>query len=305
MDRLNSVFIGISFLVIVLFCILSIKSLTEGMGAGTLLSSLPFYSPAHSFSYLLAGASLLSFSFLGFDSVTTLAEESIAPQKNIPRALFIILLLGTLIFVTVSYLATLVHPDYHQFTNADSAAVEIAAMLGGNLFVSLFMVSMIVGTFSSGLSSQASVSRVLYAMGRDSMLPSKWFGYLHPRFKTPVLNLLLVGIISTIALAISLTTATSLINFGALIAFLFVNLSVIVHYFRTCQKHSVRSLVLNVFIPAVGATFIVWLLIGLNKYAIILGGSWTILGIIYLIYLLKFKNLNTIQLELDERKTNM
>lgn len=68
---------------------------------------------------------------------------------------------GTLTFVVVSYLGTLVQPSYQNFTNLDSAAVELVAMVGGNLFVSLFLAGMLIGCFASGRASQASASRVL------------------------------------------------------------------------------------------------------------------------------------------------
>ncbi|WP_042347035.1 APC family permease [Bacillus massiliigorillae] len=303
--RLNSLFMGYTIIIIFLFCVLSIKSVIAGSGTATIFSSLPFYNPEHSFSYLLAGASLLCFSFIGFDSITALAEESINAQKNIPKAIFIILFIGAFIFITVSYIASRVHPDYTTFENLDSATLEIAQLIGGNIFASLFLAVTLVGTFSSGLSAQASVSRVLYAMGRDSMLPKKSFGYLHPRFKTPTFNIILVGIISLLALAFSLTLATSLINFGALIAFLFVNLSVISHYFIKQKNYSFKGIVLYLIMPLVGASFIVWLLSGLSKYAIIFGSCWTLLGIIYLVYLVKVAGLKTIDIQFEEEKENV
>ncbi|ULT58676.1 APC family permease [Neobacillus drentensis] len=301
---INTLLMVYSILVIVLFSFLSIKSVLDGTGTGTLFSTSPIFDSGHSFSLILAGASLLCFSFLGFDSITTLAEETIDPTKTIPKAIFIILITGALIFIGVSYISSMVQPDFTAFTNPDAAAVEMATMVGGNLFTSFFLGATLVGTFASGLAAQASVSRVLFAMGRDSMLPKKYFGYVHPRFNTPIFNIVLVGAISLLALVLSLTVATSFINFGALVAFLFVNLSVIAHYFNRKKERSVKGIVSYLILPLIGAGFIVWLLSGLNVHSIILGICWTVLGVFYLMYLVKFKGMKSVSLKFDENNTS-
>jgi putrescine importer len=89
-----------------------------------------------------------------------------------------------------------------------------------------------VNTLASGLASHASVSRLLYVMGRDNVFPEKYFGYVHPKWRTPALNVIMVGIVALSALFFDLVTATALINFGALVAFTFVNLSVFNHFWR-------------------------------------------------------------------------
>lgn len=301
---INTLLMAYSIIVIVLFSILSIKSVLGGEGTGSLLSSAPFIVTGDSLFLILAGASLLCFSFLGFDSITTLAEETVDARKTIPKAIFIILCVGTFIFITVSYIASLVQPDFTAFTDPDAAAVEMAMLIGGNFFTAFFLGATLVGTFASGLAAQASVSRVLFAMGRDSMLPKKFFSYIHPRFKTPTLNIILVGIISLLALVMSLTVAASFINYGALVAFLFVNLSVIVHYFIKGNNRTMKGTISYLILPLIGALFILWLLSGLDKNSLILGGSWTILGVIYLIYLVKYKGLKTVGLKFDEEEVS-
>jgi amino acid transporter len=84
------------------------------------------------------------------------------------------------------------------------------------LFQSIFLATTFVNTLASGLASHASVSRLLYVMGRDKVFPEKWFGYVHPKWRTPAINVIIVGIISLSAWFFDLVTATSLINFGAL-----------------------------------------------------------------------------------------
>ena len=139
-----------------------------------------------SFSYVLAAASILCLSFLGFDAVTTLSEETIDSKRNIPRAILLVTLLGGGLFIFVSYIAYMVFPNYETFVNPDSAAFEVAAFIGGNVFSAVFLAGMITATFASGLSSHASVARLLYAMGRDNVIPRSVFGFIHSRFQTPV-----------------------------------------------------------------------------------------------------------------------
>src|SRR5690606_5185240 len=99
----NVIIIGFSLLFIIVFAVLSIKSIMQGEGTGMLLNIEPFFQTNESFTYIVAGAALLCFSFLGFDSVSTFSEETVNPERNIPRAIFIITLIGGLIFVTVAY----------------------------------------------------------------------------------------------------------------------------------------------------------------------------------------------------------
>src|SRR6202020_1355475 len=100
-----------------------------------------------------------------------------------------------------------------------------------DLFVSVFLAGLILAQFASGISAQASVGRLLYAMGRDAILPKPIFGYIHPRLKTPVINIAISGVVGLIALALDVATSTSFINFGAFLAFTAVNLCVVRQYF--------------------------------------------------------------------------
>ena len=110
------------------------------------------------------------------------------------------------------------HPS-SQFDSVDAAAYEIARNIGGDLFVSIFLIGLIVGQFASGLSAQASGSRLLFAMGRDGVLPKSFFGTLHERFGTPINSILLCAVVALLALKLDVTTSTSFINFGAFLAF--------------------------------------------------------------------------------------
>lgn len=287
--NLNSLLIVFQCLVLVLFVALTIRGLVLGEGTGTIISIQPFMSSEVNFSALISGATILCFSFIGFDAITTLTEETKDPKKTIPRGIFLVALLGGLMFISVSYFTQSYFPDNSRFTDPTAAGPEMALYIGGQLFQSVFMAGIIIGVIASGISSHASVSRLLYVMGRDKVLPAKWFGYIEVRRATPVYNIILVGVVALIALFLDLVTAVSFINFGALIAFTFVNLSVIAHYgFREKKHKTAKGFLSYVVSPLMGTSFVGVLWMNLEVKSLIFGISWAVIGFCYLLYLTKF-----------------
>ncbi|GAA3613164.1 APC family permease [Microlunatus ginsengisoli] len=281
-DKTNLVLMTFQILVLIFFVVFSVHYLVSSHGADALFSTAPFVGTG-GFSAIAAGAAIACYSFLGFDAVSTLTEETREPTKNIPRAIFGVALLGGVIFLIVSYTVSLVAPG-STFPNADSLAADIAETIGGAAFAAIFIAGLIVGQFTSGLAAQAAVSRLLYAMGRDSVLPNRFFGFLSDRFHTPVLNIALCGVIGLGALFLDVTTSTSFVNFGAFLAFTLVNVSVIAYWVRhrhTEQLSPVRYLV----IAPIGAVIDIYLLTQLDSKALILGCSWLTIGIVYLVVL--------------------
>ena len=138
-----------------------------------------------------------------------------------------------------------------------------------------------------------------HVMGRDAVLPKRVFGYVHPKFKTPVFNILIVGVAMFSSLVMSLNTAMSFINFGALVAFAFVNLSVIAHYYRN-RLRSFKQSIQYLLLPIIGACFILWLWMQLDRNSLILGCSWAACGIIYLLFLTKFFRIRPPEFQFDE-----
>jgi amino acid transporter len=281
----NFLMMAFQFLVIALFIFLSIRSLLGGMGAGALWSIKLFTGDDGSMTSIVAGAAIACYSYLGFDAITTLTEETIDPKKTMPRAILLTTLIGGVIFVAASYFSQLVHPDYLQFQNVSSAGLEIARQIGGNLFGAIFLAGLIIAQFASGISAQASASRLMFAMGRDGVFPSKIFGFLDKKFRTPVFNVIVIGVISLLALTMTVETSTSFINFGAFSAFTFVNISVFVQYFVKNKQRSAASVIKYLILPMAGAFCTFLLLIHLDKAALTLGISWLAVGFIYLLVL--------------------
>lgn len=279
-NGINALLMLVQALVLIAFVVLCIHYI--GGDASTPLWTIkPFFNGDMQMPLIMSGAAIACYSFLGFDAVSTLTEETRDPRRTIPRAIMLITLIGGLIFVGVSYFVQIAHPAF-QFENVDSAAYEIARNIGGDLFVSIFLIGLIVGQFASGLSAQASGSRLLFAMGRDGVLPKSFFGTLHEKFGTPVNSILLCAVVALLALKLDVTTSTSFINFGAFLAFSLVNLSVIFHYWIAGEKKGPRELVLFLVFPFIGLVADLWLMVSLDHLAIYLGLSWLAIGVVYL-----------------------
>jgi putrescine importer len=279
-NGINALLMLVQFLVLIAFVALCVHYV--GGDASTPLWSIkPFFNGDMQMPLIMSGAAIACYSFLGFDAVSTLTEETRDPRRTIPRAIMLITLIGGLIFVGVSYFVQIAHPSF-QFDSVDSAAYEIARNIGGDLFVSIFLIGLIVGQFASGLSAQASGSRLLYAMGRDGVLPKSFFGTLHERFGTPINSILLCAVVALLALKLDVTTSTSFINFGAFLAFSLVNLSVIFHYWIGGENKGLRELVLFLLFPFIGLAADLWLMVSLDHLAIYLGLSWLAIGVVYL-----------------------
>ena len=285
-SKINFIMVSIQVIIIVAFLIFTIKAITEGMGEGTLASFSPFYNPDIDFSYTVAGAAAACYCFLGFDALTTFTEDTIDPTKNIPRSIILTLLVCGAIFLVVTYFTHLVHPSF-DYPNPDNAAYDIARQVAPSIFGGVFLIGTIAGQFAAGRSAQASGARLLYAMGSDGVLPKNLFGKLPAKTKTPINAIILTGIVALFAIFLDVTKATAYINFGGFVAFIFVNISVIAQYFIRQKERSLKGFVLYLLFPVLGALLCLYLLVHLDRFAIILGCAWTIAGIIYLLILTK------------------
>ena len=278
-DRTNFVLMTFQLLILVLFVVLTITHL---VGDSQSLFSIKPFTGDGGFSAITAGAAVAAYSFLGFDAVSTLTEETYDAERTIPRAIVMVALIGGAIFVVVAYFVTLVSPG-GTFDNPESLASDIAKTIGGSLFGAVFLAALIVAQFTSGLAAQAAVARLLYAMGRDGVLPNRLFGMVSERFHTPVFNIGLAGVIGLAAIFLDVATSTSFINFGAFTAFTLVNLAVIAYFLRH------RGERLNpwryILLPLAGAVIDLYLLTQLDSRALILGLSWLGIGVIYLLVL--------------------
>lgn len=280
-DKANLILMAFQLLVIAIFVALSIASVVGAQGPAGLFSVGPFVGTGGSLAGIVGGSAIAAYAFLGFDAVTTFTEETVNPRKTVPRAILLVAIIGGAIFILVAYTTQLVHPG-SEFTDPSAAALEIATQIGGNVFSAVFLAALVIAQFSSGLAAQASASRLLFAMGRDGSIPRRIFAAVSGRFRTPVINIILVGVIGLLAMFLDIATSTSFINFGAFVAFTMVNLSVIAHYIRRRRAGEHLNPVLWVVLPAIGAVITFSLLTALDPTAIILGLSWLAVGVVVL-----------------------
>jgi amino acid transporter len=247
---------------------------------GVTLSAAPFYEAGVDWSQLVAGAAILCLSFLGFDAVSTLSEEARDPERTVPRAIMLTTIVGGAIFVLLSYAGTVLLPDWQAIVSADSAGLEVVQPLGRTISM-LFLTAYLAGCVASAVASQAGVSRILFAMGRDSVLPRPWFGHLSGRFHTPTYSILTVAAMSLVVLFISLETVASLISFGALFAFSVVNLSVIRLFLPQAERLTLPVILRYGVSPLIGLLLTGWLWFHLSPLAFTVGSCWLGVGLAY------------------------
>ncbi|MGE8170385.1 APC family permease [Pseudomonas putida] len=278
--RVNWILVVAQLVFIVVFVALSIQTVS-GQAHPVSLTS-PFYHEGFIASAIMAGAAVLCLSFVGFDAVSTMAEETSDPKRRIPQAIMAVSLSGGLLFLLVSYFAQLVHPDWSSFADPDSAPVEVMRSTGGQLLASAFTATYVAGCFASAMVSQASVSRVLFAMGRDGALP-RVFGQLVTKKRVPACAILVVGLVSLTALVISLDTVANMISFGALFAFSAVNLAVVKHYLIDQKLRGTRDALRYGLIPGLGFLSTIWLWTSLSSLSFTIGLCWMGAGLLFLL----------------------
>lgn len=283
----NNGLIIIQAVFVVAFLLFVIKWISTGNGAATFFDMNAFVNngelSAIGFGTILTGASILALSFLGFDAVTTVSEEAINPEKNVGKAIIITCLGAGIYFIIVAYLCQLAWPmGWNEFESVDSGAYELIGKIAGSVMGYLFTAVYCIGCLASAMASQASASRILFGMGRDGSLPKKIFAYVHPKHKTPVFNIFIIGAISLVGIKLSLAAAASLINFGALAGFALVNFSVIAHYFVKKNQRDAAGILKYLILPLGGAAVCIAIWVSLDIHSKILGFSWLAVGIIYL-----------------------
>ncbi|MBI6944247.1 APC family permease [Pseudomonas putida] len=295
--RVNWILVVVQLLFIVVFVALSVRNLTTQAAPVSLLA--PFHHDGFSVPLIMTGAAVLCLSFLGFDAVSTMAEETTNPTSRIPMAILAVSVIGGLLFLLVSYFAQLVFPEWASFADPDSASVDVMRRVGGEFLVTAFTATYVAGCFASAMVSQASVSRVLFAMGRDGALP-KVFGQLVTPKRVPAAAIMLVSLLSLVALFITLDTVANMISFGALFAFSAVNLAVVKHYLVDSRLRGTRNCLLYGAVPALGFLSTIWLWTSLSSLSFTIGLCWMGVGFVCLLGLTRAFRVKLPELQMAE-----
>jgi putrescine importer len=284
LTRISAVLLVVSLVVIAWFVVAAVHTLDGGVGAGTIFSMKPVFD-ASTFHWgpLFAGTAVACFSFIGFDAISTLAEETKRPSRAISIATVSSLLIVTALFVVQTYFSALLVPDAKKLPSPSTAYFTIFKIAGGHVLTTVLTIALMGACVANATNALGGASRLLFGMGRDGVIPERIFGYLSPKAKTAVFNVLLLAGVTFLGATLKLGTVISIINFGALLAFFCVNVSMANHFFVRQHRRRGFEVVRYLAAPLVGAGVIIWLWFHLSHTALVVGGVWLGLGVIYML----------------------
>lgn len=294
-SRANLIMMIIMSVVVFYFMAAAIRYVLVENGFDTLFTTVPFYNPeTFSFDAIGSATALAALTYIGFDGLTTLSEEVKNPKQNVMIAVVMTCLITGIWSGMQIYLAQISWPDWNSFTNAavaetenrnslDTAIMAVANRVGGNVLDASLAITLLIGSIGSGITGQLGAGRLLYGMGRDNILPQKFFGHLDKKNAIPNYNVMLIGGLTfTGAIFLNYEDCALLINFGAFFAFMGVNLATMREYYFKSDKETLMSFLADFLLPGIG--FIVCLIIWLNLplKTFVIGGSWLLAGGLYL-----------------------
>lgn len=287
----NKVLLAVMSLVVVFFLVLAVRFLYAGQGWAGLLSIQPIYDPRTFDSHrILTATSFAALTYIGFDGVTTLAEDVENPKRNVLLAVVLTCIFAGICSGVEAYLGARVWPDWRSFPNLETAFMDICARVGGLVLSWSMALILIVAAFGSGLTGTLGAARLLFGMGRDGVLPKKFFGQLKPGTSTPTNNILLIGGLSFVGAMLlnyigsAYEHAGELLNFGAFIAFMGVNFACFWQFSIRRQQGGPVNFLRDALLPLLGFIFcgVIW--VNLNIIAKTVGGIWFVIGLLYFGY---------------------
>lgn len=238
----------------------------------------PFYDPTTFLpKSVLSATSIAVLTFIGFDGITTLSEEAENPGRDIMLATVLTCIVIGFLAAVECYAAQLLWPSPQPFPDVTTAFSYLVRRAWPPL-VGMVGITLIVSNFGSGMAAHLGAARLLYGMGRSNALPSSFFGAVEPKRHIPRNNVLFIG---TIALAggfaLSYDLGAQMLNFGALIAFMGVNLAALTRFYVRNPEKKVTELLP----PLLGFLICLVLWLNLSHLAFILGSVWMLVGIVF------------------------
>jgi putrescine importer len=278
--RVNAILTVVMSLVVVLYLGEGVHYIVTVLHPSAAELALPFYDPAtFQASAMFHGTSVAVLTYIGFDGISTMAEEVENPRRNVPIATVLTCLIIGILSVAQVYVAQLIWPAREPFAPAivDTAFVHVAARAGGKVLFQLLNETLLVANLGSAIAAQFGASRLMYGMGRNHSLPARVFGKVDRKYHVPRNNVLIVGAVALVgAMLMTYEQGAELLNFGAFIAFIGVNVAALVHY-----KFRSRERVLFPFlIPALGAIVCTFIWLNLSMNAKLLGVGWMCVGVV-------------------------
>ena len=284
--RTDEALLGFMVLVTAIFLVEAFRYIILHDHLSGLFSMRPVYNPeTWSIRAVAAGTGLAALVFIGFDGVSILAEEVENPKRNVLLATVLVVIFTGLFSGLQVYLAQRVLPDYLTLQNPETAFMDVARVASGQLLFTAYGVMLLISSIACGLAGHVGAARLLYSMGRDDVLPKKIFGHLSVKKGNPNYNIWIVGGLAYVGvLTIPWEHAAEIVTFGALLAFMGVNISALRHFWFSREAVGHRNFFVDAFVPGFGFVFCALLLISLQTWTKYAGLAWLSAGFLYNAY---------------------
>ncbi|MCF8565059.1 APC family permease [Alicyclobacillus tolerans] len=276
-NKANWVILVFEVITFVLFCVMAFAFVAAGKDHTAFTVAPIFNAPKFSFSMVGAATSVAVLSFLGFDGISTLSEETVGGRKTVGKATVWALIIVAAFFMIMTYLAAVAYPHYMSFPDVNVAFYFVAQQVGGTWLKLLSLIATVVAWgIANALAAQAAISRLLFSMGRDKMLPA-FLSKVHPKYKTPYASTLLVAVVSlVVSLIMSINNLSRLVNFGALTTFMALNLSVMIYFIGKKKSKRWWS---HLIMPLIGFAVLLYVWLNFDRMTFILGAVWFVIGL--------------------------
>jgi putrescine importer len=279
--RANQALLSFMFFVLLAFIFLAVRYIVQHQGWAAMFTLQPFFNPqTFSVGSLATATSFAALTYLGFDSVTTLAEDVHNPRRNVLLATVLVCAFTGVFGGLLVYLGQIVWPDYSTFSNIETAFMDVTRRVGGSGLFQAFAVLLVIANIGAGLTGQVGAARLLFGMGRDGVLPRRIFSYLDPKSNTPTLNIWVIGVLAFVgAQFMSYELTAEILNFGAFLGFIGVNVATIWQFYIVGQSGRPKNFMTDALVPGLGALFCLMIWWGLATPAKIAGGIWFAVGL--------------------------
>ncbi|WP_313896993.1 amino acid permease [Streptomyces sp. GC420] len=270
--RANTVMVAVKVAALLLFCLVGLQGLRSG--------NYEDFMPLGMAGVSAAGATLF-FSYIGFDAASTAGEEARNPQRDLPRAIMLSLVIVTALYVLVAAVAVGASP-WERFGGSEAALAGIMNEVTGQSFWgTLLAAGAVIAIASVVLTVLYGQTRILFAMSRDGLVP-KFFARVHPRTGAPRANTVVVSLFcGVLAAAVPLGQLADATSIGTLFAFALVNVAVVV--LRRTRPDMARTfrVPFSPVLPAIGFAFCCWMMLSLGAATWLVFGLWMAAGLVF------------------------
>lgn len=285
-SKVNDGLLGLMIVVLMVFVVLAVCKLVGGSGDWSRLFSIqPFFRPGEfQIAAIATATSFAALTYIGFDAISTLAEDAQNPRRDIPLATVLTSLFTGVSGGALVYLSQLLWPEYRHFENVETAFLDVTRYAGGPWLFQAMAVVFLLAAVGSALAGQAGAARLLYAMGREHVVPKSWFGRVETSGRLAPANVVFIGCAAAAgALLVPFERGAELLNFGAFFGFMGVNLAAFRTSWLKAPRHE-RSLLRDAVVPLAGFVFCLAIFVNLPRPALAAGGVWLASGILFVFF---------------------